>query len=83
MQWLSDLLPSGDEIAQRVPGWLGYPEDEFNGCYGGLEHCVRRAQLDMDMLPQGRLQQCAQQCDTLVGWSLFKIGLGLKLSLSS
>ncbi len=76
MQWLSDLLPPGEEIAQRVPNRLGYAEDELNGCYGGLECCVRRSQLGMDVLPQGRLQQCVQQCDTLAGWGMFEIGLG-------
>ncbi len=76
MQELSYLLPPGEEIAPRVPDWLGYAEDEFDGFYGGLECCVRRAQLGMDVLPQGRLQQCVQQCGTLISWGLFKIGLG-------
>ncbi len=60
MQWLTDLLPLGEEIAQRVPNRLGYAEEELNDCYGGLECCVRLSQLSMDKLPQGRLQQRVQ-----------------------
>ncbi len=70
------LLPPGEEIAQRVPDRLGYALDELSGCYGSLGRCVRRSKLGMNMLPQRHLQQCALQCDTLVGWGLFEIGLG-------